>query len=108
TRRELLDDLAVGLLAVLCAIEIDHVHAPRTKLHIAIEHARGIVRVHRFCGEVAFVQAHAAAGLEIDGGNQLHGVRRLRKGDIRYQMRMKLRNNCEPTLADLSGWNWAP
>ncbi len=67
------DDRLVGRGAVEGAVQVDHMQPIRAKAPILGEQRAGFGVVAGLRRKVAAQQPHAAAGLQIDRGNEAHG-----------------------------------
>ena len=67
-------DLGVDGAPGAGAVEVDHVQPPRAGLHPPPGDLHRVVAEHRHVVHAPLAQAHALAVLDVDGGDQLHGL----------------------------------
>ncbi len=97
------DDCLIVELSVAGAVEIDDVQPVGAQVFILRKQILRIRRVARFAGEIALPQTHAAAGFQIDGGNQTHRCGAMLEGRRVTQSPRKFSSRRAPTLAERSG-----
>ena len=89
------EEVVLAGFARSCPVEIDQMGFLRPLCGEVGEGGGGVVGVAGFAGEIALGQANAAAGDEVDGGEEDHADRNAFRNDA-------------PGVEDRSGWNCAP